>query len=207
MRVDYLAFRKQWYELGCFSIQQIYSWNPKFNRSNLINWTSKGQLIKLRNGWYAFQDYLSVPDFSQYIANRIYRPSYISLHTALAHYGMIPEEVLRITSVSTLKTYQICNGFGDYTYQTIMPEMMFGYEPKIMSNGRSILFATPEKALLDLLYLYPFYISAEDMLGLRLDEDFMAEEFDKEKFLSYVSQVGSKALSARINTLITTYGL
>ena len=34
---------------------------------------------------------------------------------------------------------------------------MFGYELKPMANNRIILFATPEKALLDLLYLYPFY--------------------------------------------------
>ncbi len=38
--------------------------------------------------------------------------------------------------------------------------------------------ATPENALLDLIYLHPEYKSEEDFVNLRLDEDFMAEEFD-----------------------------
>lgn len=112
--------------------------------------------MKLRNGWYAFHECLSLPDFQQYIANRIYRPSYISLHTALSHYGMIPEEVMKTTSVTTLKTAEFKNAFGVYAYQMVKRELMFGYQPKPMADGRSILFATPEKALLDLLYLYPF---------------------------------------------------
>ncbi|MDH6306734.1 hypothetical protein M2459_001968 [Parabacteroides sp. PF5-5] len=35
---------------------------------------------------------------------------------------------------------------------------MFGYELKPMADSRTIQFATPEKALLDLLYLYPFIV-------------------------------------------------
>jgi hypothetical protein len=32
---------------------------------------------------------------------------------------------------------------------------MFGYEPRKVMDGRSLSFATREKAVLDLLYLYP----------------------------------------------------
>lgn len=205
--MTYLEFHRQWHELGCFSVQQLYAWRPDFNRLNLSYWEKRGQLVKLRKGYYAFADFLKVPDFAQYIANRIYRPSYISLHTALAHYGMIPEAVVQITSVTALKTARFANRFAEYSYQSVKPEWMFGYEPKPMADGRTILFATPEKALLDLLYLYPFYRTEEDMLELRLDEDYMQEDFDLEKFREYAARVDSPALNRRINKLLKACGL
>ncbi len=70
-------------------------------------------LVKLRQGWYAFPELLQRPDFSRYVACRIYRPSYISLHTALSMYGMIPEAVTSITSISTLKTARFKTGSGN----------------------------------------------------------------------------------------------
>lgn len=205
--MNYLDFHKQWRELGCFSIRQVFAWQPEFNRLNITYWIKKGYVIKLRNGWYAFAECLAQPDFSQYIANRIYRPSYISLHTALSHYGMIPEAIIKITSVTTLKTAEFSNRFGIYSYRTIKPELMFGYEPKPMTDGRTILFASPEKALLDLLYIYPFYSSTEDMLDLRLDEDYMQDDFNKERFMQYADKMESPALNARIKTLIEAYDL
>lgn len=205
--MNYIEFHRQWRELGCFSTQQLSAWNPRFNRVNLHSWAKKGFITKLRNGWYAFTERISEPDFSQYVANRIYSPSYISLHTALAHYGIIPEAVMKITSVTTLKPAGFSNAFGDYTYQSVKKQLMFGYEPKIMSNGRSIMFATPEKALLDLLYLYPFYNTTADMLNLRLDEDYMQEDFNKQLLLEYAREVGSAALNSRIDTLLNTYDL
>lgn len=203
--MNYQDFHTQWLPLGCFSIRQIYAWHPDFNRANLTYWLKKGYIVKLRNEWYAFRECISWPDFSQYIANRIYRPSYISLHTALAHYGMIPEEVVKITSVSSLKTTEFVNDFGEFTYQTVKPELMFGYEPKLMHDSRAILFATPEKALLDLLYLYPFYSSMDDMLNLRLDEDYMHEDFNKKLFCQYADKINSPALTGRANTLLKAY--
>jgi len=205
--MNYLDFHKQWHDLGCFSIRQVYAWQPEFNRLNLNYWIKKGYIVKLRNGWYAFQENITQPGFSQYIANRIYRPSYISLHTALSHYGIIPEAIIKITSVTTLKTAEFSNDFGIYSYRTVKSGLMFGYEPKPMTDGRTIMFATPEKALLDLLYLYPFYTSAEDMLDLRLDEDYMHDDFNMQLFMQYANEIDSPALKTRINTLIKAYDL
>lgn len=205
--MNYLQFHKQWAELGCFSSWQVYAWQPDFNRLNLTNWLKKGHIVRLRNGWYAFRECLQKPDFTQYIANRIYRPSYISLHTALSHYGMIPEAIMKTTSVTPLKTAEFTNDFGIFSYQSVKPAIMFGYEPKLMADNRAILFATPEKALLDLLYLYPFYTTTEDMLDLRLDEDYMQEDFNKERFTQYADMIASTALDSRINTLFKAYNL
>ncbi len=207
IELNYLEFHKQWYPLGCFNVQQVYSWCPDFNRHNLRVWESKGYLIKLRKEYYAFSECRKIPDFNRYLANRIYRPSYISLHTALSYYGMIPEEVVQITSVTSLKTASFSNEFGEYTYSSVKSGLMFGYEPKPMADGRVILLASPEKALLDLLYLNPFYETEADMSELRLDEDFMFEDFNSEIFKEYAERIGSKALNDRVNTLLTVYGL
>lgn len=170
-------------------------------------WEQKGYICKLRKEYYAFADCKTIPDFNRYIANRIYLPSYISLETALSFYGIIPEAVVQITSVSSLKTASFENDFGEYVYRSVKPQMMFGYLPKPMSDGRSILYATPEKALLDLLYLNPFYQSEEDMLELRLDEDFMTEEFNVALFRKYAERLDIKSLNQRITTLVDTYAI
>lgn len=203
--MNYLEFHKQWYPFGCFNIHQVYSWSPGFNRHNLSVWEKKGYITRLRKGYYAFTECKSIPDFYRYIANRIYRPSYISLHSALSYYGMIPEAVVQITSVTSLKSAVFKNEFGEYTYNSVKPELMFGYEPKPMSDGRTILFATPEKALVDLLYLNPFYKTEEDMAELRLDEDFMNEDFNVELFVSYAERMDNKALIVRLKTLFKVY--
>ncbi len=126
---SYLEFREKLLPDGCFSIHQARAFFPSFDRDNLTRWTRKHLLIKLRQGWYAFPEMLQRPDFSRYIACRIYRPSYISTQMALSIYGMIPEAVTSITSVTTLKTARYENLFGQYAYQNIKPSMLFGYKP------------------------------------------------------------------------------
>jgi hypothetical protein len=67
------------------------------------------------------------------------------------------------------------------------------------------MFATPEKALLDLLYLYPFYDSHKEMEELRLDEYFMREDLNVELLISYNRRFSCKALDRRIRLLQKVY--
>ena len=205
--MNYLTFRERMLPMGCFHINQVLLWEKDFDRNNLTRWCRKGLLVKLRNQYYAFSECRQMPDFARYVANRIYAPSYISLHCALSFYGMIPEEVVQVTSVTTLKTAKFENDFGTFHYQNVKTPLYFGYEIKIMQNGRGLLFATPEKALLDLLYLNPYYKTEQDMEELRLDEDFMQNEFNRERFSDYLSRIGSKALEQSTIRLFKVYGL
>ena len=205
--MDFLTFRERLFPMGCFHINQVLLWEKDFDRNNLTRWCRKGLLLKLRNEYYAFPEFRQVPDASRYVANRIYTPSYISLHSAMAFYGMIPEEVVQITSVTTLKTAKFENAFGTFHYQNVKTPLYFGYEIKTMQNGRGLLFATPEKALLDLLYLNPFYKTEQDMEDFRLDEDFMQSEFNWERLENYLSKMGNKALDQRISLLSKVYGI
>jgi len=205
--MNYIEFRSKMIEQACFSTDQVYAWQPGFDRNNLSRWTKKGLLIRLRQGWFTFSEYKSKSDFALYFANRIYRPSYISLHTALAYYGLIPEAVTQVTSVTPLKTAFFINQIGEYSYRTIKKELMFGYAIKPLEKSGSLQMAEPEKAILDLLYLYPGYSTEKDLEDLRLDEDYLHSNLNKDLLIDFTNRFKSKALEHRVHKLMSTYEL
>ena len=202
--MTYLQFREQWHRVGCFNVYQVKAWYPDFDRNNYRRWIQKGFIIRLRQDWYAFADLIQTPDFARVIASRMYGPSYISLHTALSYYGIIPAAVVRITSITTNRKCVIQNAFGDYSYQTLKSELFWGYMPKTTEHG-AFLLASAEKAILDLLYLYPEYCDEESLLNLRLDEDWMQEDLDAHRLLEFAQRAGSKALKQRVELLLKIY--
>lgn len=205
--MTYLEFKDKLFELACFNINQIYAWQPDFDRNNLTRWVKRGYLIRLRQGYFAFAEYMSKPDYYLYFANLIYRPSYISLHTALSFYGIIPESIVQITSVTSLKTESFSNAFGEFSYKSFKENLLFGYDLKPLDNNRIIKIASPEKAILDLLYLYPFYNNIQEIRELRFDEDFLYENLNSRLLLEHCSLFESKALDQRVRQLFKAYGL
>ena len=203
--MTYTQFYNQWHSLACFSTHQVRAIVPNFNRFNWHQWQQAGYIVSLRQGWYAFADYLQQPDYARYFAGKICAPSYISLHTALSFYGIIPEAVVEITSVTTQKTCRYDNAFGQFSYQTIRPRLFWGFEPKTMRDGKQYMMATPEKAIIDLLYLYPQYSTLDEMRELRFDEDWVREELNKERLMEYTERIGSPALTKRIRRLLKAY--
>jgi predicted transcriptional regulator of viral defense system len=205
--MTFLEFKDKLFNLACFNINQIYAWQPGFDRNNLTRWVKKGYLIRLKQGYFTFSEYRDKPDYARYFANQIYRPSYISLHSALAFYGIIPEAVVQITSVTSLKPASFANDVGEYSYNSIKENLMFGYGLKPMTGKRAIRFASPEKALLDLLYLYSFYDSEQELEELRLDEDYLHNNLHKDLLMDYCAKFQSKALGHRVKLLFKTYDL
>ncbi len=123
---------------------------------------TSGLFLKLRNGFYVLKD--SNPSL-YLIANKLYQPSYVSLEKALAHYGIIPEAVYTITSVTTKPTREFQTPNATYSYQQIKQEAFTGYSP-IQLEGSIVLFADPEKALADYLYFVDLKkISLNDRLN------------------------------------------
>ena len=84
---------------------------------------------------------------------------------------------------------------------------MFGYDLKSISEGRTIKLATPEKAILDLLYLFPFYHSEQDFVNLRIDEDFLFSDFNSKLLQDYSQKVNSNALDDRIKLFLKAYNI
>ncbi|MBP6970604.1 MAG: hypothetical protein KBB44_04215 [Bacteroidaceae bacterium] len=205
--MNYWQLRNQFYDLICFNINQVYAWQPSFEKNNLTRWVKQNLLVKLRNSWYSFPDYVNMSNIQYFVSNKIYSPSYISLHSALAFYGIIPEAIVQTTAVSSLKKANFENNFGSFSYQQILPELMFGNEQKTFLNKHSLFFATPEKAILDLLYLYPQYNSEQEIIELRFDEEFMQEELNVERLNEFTEKFQSKALRNRVDLLLKIHDL
>ncbi len=205
MNFHYL--REVFFNQISFTNNQIMAWQPGFDKNYLGRWVKKGHIVKLRNGHYTFKEYLETQNIQLYLANRIYRPSYISLHTALAFYGLIPESITQTTCVTTLKTARFSNNFGAFTYKTVKPQLYFDYEQLPFLGEKSIHIATPEKALIDLLYLYPFYHSETELIELRLDENLVLDTLNTNKMLSHLEIIKSTALEKRVKLFFKVYGL
>jgi hypothetical protein len=84
---------------------------------------------------------------------------------------------------------------------------MFGYEQKSFLNQKSLLFATPEKAILDLLYLYPFYNNEQEIRELRFDKEFMQQDLIIERLNEFTDRFRSRTLRIRVNLLLKIFDL
>ncbi|MBR8758998.1 type IV toxin-antitoxin system AbiEi family antitoxin domain-containing protein [Porphyromonas levii] len=204
--MDYIRFRELFIDGVAFTTRQAKIVAPDLNLTNLYRWTDKGYLVKLRNGCYAFRECTRNGAYNYFFSQFIYRPSYISLETALSFYGLIPEAVVSMTAVTTLGTKTFINDTGQYSYRTISRQHFWGYSKHLMSNGRqSYYLADMEKAILDFLYLNTFYNTIEDITDLRFDDYIMSEVLNREKLLSYTKRFDVSALSDRVELLLSLY--
>ncbi len=129
--------------------ERVFGAPPTAVRQFIHAYTEKKFFSKLRNGLYALEG--ERPNL-YFAANKIYRPSYVSLETALSYYGIIPEIVYSITSVTPKPTRNF-DAFGiDFSYTRIKQKAFQGYTARKEGNS-TVLFAEPEKALADYLYL------------------------------------------------------
>ena len=102
------------------------------------------------------------------IAFLLYQPSYLSLESALAWYGFIPEIVYGYTSVTAKIPRTFENVFGRFIYRHVKSELFWGYVEMKTDHG-PFLLAEPEKALLDYFYLNLARINKEeDFENIRL---------------------------------------
>ena len=128
--------------------------NPVDVGKQLSRWVKSGKLIQIRRGLYALSEHYSkVQPHPFNIANRIQRASYVSLQSAMEYYGLIPEYVPAVTSVTTGRPQTFEIPLGDFIFRHIKKELFFGYKLVDVGNNQSVFIASPEKSLLDLLYL------------------------------------------------------
>jgi hypothetical protein len=124
--------------------------SPRDRISRLLR---QGAIIRIKKGLYIFGDSFRRGPYSREIlANLIYGPSYISLDYALQYYGLIPERVETVTSVTTGRSREFASPVGRFSYRTIpLAAFRTGMDRVELAEGRSCLMAIPEKALADKL--------------------------------------------------------
>lgn len=122
----------------------------------LSRWVASGKLVQLRRGLYAFAGSLArgLRNLGPYeIANRLVPGSYVSLSSALARAGLVPEYVPVTTSITTARPARYVTPLGTFVYRHVKSEMFWGYETVDLGPGVRAFAAVPEKALIDVLYL------------------------------------------------------
>ena len=112
-----------------------------------------GSIIRVKKGLYVFGPSFRREAYSrELLANWIYGPSYLSLEYALGRYGMIPERVETLTSVTCGKGRAFHTPAGRFTYWSVpMRAYSIGFDRIEQAGNRGFLMATREKALADKL--------------------------------------------------------
>ncbi|MFB3903689.1 MAG: hypothetical protein ACE15E_09570 [Acidobacteriota bacterium] len=142
--------------------------NPTIIRLQLTRWTKSGRLYQLRRGLYALAPpYQKMKPHPFLIANRMRRASYVSGQSALAFHGLIPDTVHVTSSVTADRPERLETPLGVFEFRHVKPELLRGYRMTDL-GGQHALVATPEKALLDLVYLQPGGDAPEYLRELRL---------------------------------------
>ena len=194
--MQYIELKEQLKDFKIFNLNDIRKIEANFDLRRLYEWQNKNYIKKIRQGFYIFSDFEINEQVLFLIANRIYGPSYVSLEMALSLYGLIPEAVYSITSVTTQKTKTLKTPVGNFIYRCIKPELMFGYELQ-EHNGHRYKIAEMEKAVLDYLYFNSKIDNEESFAGLRFNAVEFREKADMKKFNKYLLAFDNKALSKR----------
>jgi predicted transcriptional regulator of viral defense system len=123
-------------------------------RLQLSRWVKDGRLIQLRRRLYALAPvWRKVEPHPFLIANRMQRGSYVSVQSALAFHGIIPEYVPVVTSVGPGRPETIRNPLGAFQFNHLARQLIFGYSQVEVAPKQLAFVASPEKALLDLIHL------------------------------------------------------
>ena len=167
----------------------------------ISRWVKAGKLIQLRRGVYLLsKEYRKRDVFEPFIASILKKPSYLSLEKALEFHGLIPEAVPVYTSVTTKRAARFISEAGEFVYQHIKQHLFWGYA-SITLNNQTAFIATPEKALLDLIYFKGRKISPEYIEELRLQNE---EKINLDKLFDYAKRF-KKPKMMRAARIISDY--
>lgn len=189
-------------ELPAFNINDVRKFDPGFHRPQLNYWQDKGYIKPLAGGYYILAAQTVNETFLLMMANKLYAPSYVSLESALAYYQINPESVLGVTSVSSRKTQQFESEWGNFSYRSVKPTYMFGYEVVEVSPKRKFAVARLEKAVLDYLYLHPEIQAPADFKGLRWSKAELQGLKESSLLRTYLEIFDKQALAKRLEHLM-----
>ena len=111
-----------------------------------------GMIIRLKRGLYVVNPQISeVPVSTELIANHLYGPSYISMLSALRYYGLIPDAVQEMQSMTVKHSRSFENSFGLFRYFNCPTDYYSIGLTRQKIGEVYFVMASPEKALCDLI--------------------------------------------------------
>ena len=151
-------------------------------RDAITRFLHDGSIIRVKKGLYVFgENYRRGIICNESLANLIYGPSYLSLEYALSYYGLIPERVEQITSMTPLRSKIFQTPIGVFAYVHLHPrKIAVGVTLIEVDLKHQFLIATPEKALADRISFHKNLTSTQDVYafvceGLRIEDDSLAK--------------------------------
>ncbi|MFH1899523.1 MAG: hypothetical protein ABIJ82_03620 [Patescibacteria group bacterium] len=177
-------YKKDFYTVR--DLQNIFNVPVKSLRVQLSRWCKRGVFIRLTKGIYTpYNTDIKVDK----VANQIYYPSYLSFESALSYYGILSQIPYTLTFATQKKSKKLVLKDTQIEYTQLANRLFFGY---ILENG--IYLATPEKALMDTIYLV-----SKGNRTLNIDELYL-KNIDKEKFkeISLKFPKNTKDMATRI---------
>lgn len=124
-------------------------------RDKISAWLKSGDLVRVKKGLYIFGKAIAQAPYSlEILANLIYGPSAISLSYALSFYGLIPERVSLVTSITNKRHKEFSTPIGHFNYYYLSPKKYpVSIEIASAASNRQFLIASPEKALCDHMHI------------------------------------------------------
>ncbi|HEK85862.1 MAG: type IV toxin-antitoxin system AbiEi family antitoxin domain-containing protein [Candidatus Saccharicenans sp.] len=171
-------------------------------RDKITDLLRKRIIIRVKKGLYVFgENYRKYPYSKELLANLIYGPSYLSLDYALANYGIIPEKVEALTSVTINRSRRFATPVGLFTYRKI-PENAYRNGSIRVEAGynQAFLIALPEKALADkIVSLRGITFNSTREMARFLEEDLRVDinvlgSFSSEKIEQFAQAYCSQKL-------------
>ena len=178
--------------------------NPNIVRLQLTRWTKSGRIYQLRRSLYAIAPpHQKVKPHPFLIANRMQRASYVSGQSALAFYGLIPDTVQATLSVTAGRPERLDTPLGVFEFRHVKPELLRGYRMTALTSPKppeqQALVATPEKALLDLVYFQPGGDQPAYLRELRLQN---LEHLDLDELRRQAETFDAPKLRRAVNAII-----
>lgn len=189
-------------------LELLNEYKRPFDKINEL--IKQGILVLVKNGLYipGPASLVSGPE-PFLLANHIWGPSYVSLESAMSYWGLIPERVYEISSVTTMlsKTYNTPTGRYSYIHMP-SPYYAMGIQQRKLSDRQHILIASPEKSVCDKVVATSGILlrSKKQVLDLLLEDFRISEErlksFNTEEMKNWLPFAPKKSsLEILINTI------
>lgn len=170
-----------------FTIQELMMLTENYDKASLCSslhyYKGKGLILNPRGGIYAKKGY----DTTE-MSCKLFYPCYISLRTVLRSKGVIFQWSTDISCICPLNRTISIDG-QEYDYHRINPVLWADFAGIEQKEGYAI--ATPERAILDTMYLYPGICYFDNLNGI-----------DKELLLKLSTSYKNKQLEKKALQLI-----
>lgn len=154
MKLHHLLARARLFPL--FGVADCQKWFPASSRGVLLvqlaEYARQGYLLRLRRGLYLVNNEPRPHPFA--VASRLRPEAVISLETVLSESGLMPETSFATVAVTGGRNARYSfPELGAFIFRHLEPRLLFGWRLERFPPYTARV-ASPEKALLDLLWLH-----------------------------------------------------